>query len=104
MTVQLACPATERLCRSAVTVFSVPDRRSRSRALRKELRLGRLTVTIVGGRTGTLPIAFTNPARRALRAAARRGVVAQAYAVVRDDAGNVGTASTAARLRLARRR
>jgi hypothetical protein len=94
--VSITCPATETLCRGTLTTFSQADRRSKVRQLRHERKLGSATFVIAGGRTALIT---TRLSRRTLALLRRAGVVRiRSYAVVRDSAGNVGTASAGARL------
>jgi hypothetical protein len=98
--VSITCPVTETLCRGTLTTFSQADRRSKVRQLRHERRLGQATFVIAGGRTATITTRLSKRTLKLLRRAGRVGV--RSYAVVRDSAGNVGTASAAARLRRVR--
>jgi hypothetical protein len=98
--VSITCPVTEVLCRGTLTTFSKADRHSRVRQLRRERRLGQATFVIAGGRTATIT---TRLSKRTLKLLRRAGKVSvRSYAVVRDSAGNVGTASAGARLRRVR--
>jgi hypothetical protein len=98
--VSIKCPVTEVLCRGTLTTFSKADRHSRVRQLRRERRLGQATFVIAGGRTATIT---TRLSKRTLKLLRRAGKVSvRSYAVVRDSAGNVGTASAGARLRRVR--
>ena len=98
--VSITCPVTETLCRGTLTTFSQANRRSKVRQLRHERRLGQATFVIAGGRTATITTRLSKKTLRLLRRAGKVGV--RSYAVVRDSAGNVGTASAAARLRRVR--
>jgi hypothetical protein len=87
--VSVTCPKTELLCRGTLTTFS--------KAQRHERRLGKATFVIAGGRTAVIT---TRISKRSLRLLRRAGKVSvRSYAVVRDAAGNVGTASAGALLR-----
>jgi hypothetical protein len=81
--VSVTCPRTEVLCRGTLTSFAT--------ARRRERRLGKATFAIAGGRTAVI----TTPIpRKTLRILGRAGKVrVRSYAVVRDAAGTVGTAS-----------
>jgi hypothetical protein len=94
--VTIGCPATETLCRGTLTTFSKPIRHSKVRRLRRERRLGRTTFVIRGGKTASITTRLSKRTRALLRRAGRVSV--RSYAVVRDGAGNIGTASAAARL------
>jgi len=94
--VSITCPATETLCRGTLTTFSEADRHSKVRQLRTERKLGSATFVIAGGRTASIT---TRLSSRTLALLRRAGVVrVRSYAVVRDNAGNIGTASAGARL------
>jgi hypothetical protein len=94
--VTIGCPATEILCRGTLTTFSQPNRRSKVRQLRRERKLGSATFVIRGGKTASITTRLSKRTRALLRRAGRVSV--RSYAVVRDGAGNLGTASAAARL------
>jgi Calx-beta domain len=87
--VSVTCPKTELLCRGTLTTFA--------KANRHERRLGKATFVIAGGRTAVITTRISKRTLRLLRRAARVSV--RSYAVVRDAAGNVGTASAGALLR-----
>jgi hypothetical protein len=92
--VSITCPATETLCRGTLTTFSQPDPRSKVRELRVERRLGSTTFVISGGKTASITTRLSSGTRALLRRAGRVSV--RSYAVVRDNAGNIGTANTGA--------
>jgi len=94
--VSITCPATETLCRGTLTTFSEADRHSKVPQLRHERRLGSATFVIAGGRTASITTRLSSRTLALLRRAGRVSV--RSYAVVRDSAGNVGTASAGARL------
>jgi hypothetical protein len=94
--VTIGCPATETLCRGTLTTFSKPIRHSKVRQLRHERKLGSTTFVIRGGKTASITTRLSKRTRALLRRAGRVSV--RSYAVVRDGAGNIGTASAAARL------
>jgi hypothetical protein len=94
--VSIGCPATEILCRGTLTTFSKPIRHSKVRQLRHERKLGSTTFVIRGGKTASITTRLSRRTRALLRRAGRVSV--RSYAVVRDGAGNIGTASAAARL------
>jgi hypothetical protein len=91
LTISLTCPATEANCRTTLTIFSVPIKKSKVKGLRKELRLGSKQVVVPGGTTATITINVSAKNAKLLKQG--KSVKAKAYAVVRDDAGNVATAS-----------
>jgi Calx-beta domain len=93
---RVRCPAAERRCRSTISVFNVPSRRSKVRQLRRERRLGRGRFTIRGGRTRTVSIRVSRANRRLLRRGGR--VRVRAFAVTRDSARNVGNSTKSATL------
>lgn len=94
--VAIGCPAGELLCRGTLTTFAEPTRGTNVRWLRREHRLGSATFVIAGGKQALIT---TRVSRRALGQLRRaRGVQIRSYAVVRDAAGNIGTASAGARL------
>jgi hypothetical protein len=90
--VSITCPATEILCRGTLTTFA-----QRYAKLHSERRLGKAMFVIAGGRTAMITTRISKATLRLLRRAGR--VKVRSYAVVRDAAGNVGTASAGALLR-----
>jgi hypothetical protein len=94
MTIPLTCPATVSTCRTTLTVFTVPARRSKVKSLRKELRLGRRTVTIARGQS--LSVTITLSAKNARLVKQGKRVKVRVYAVVTDADGNAGTSSKSA--------
>ena len=94
--IAISCPATELLCRGTLTTFAEPDRRQHVRWLHSEHRLGSTTFVIAGGKRALITTRISRSALRQLRRA--RGISIRSYAVVRDAAGNIGTASVGARL------
>jgi hypothetical protein len=92
--VSITCPATEILCRGTLTTFSQPDPHSKVRVLRVERTLGSTTFVIAGGKTASITTRLSSGTRALLRRAGRVSV--RSYAVVRDNAGNIGTASAGA--------
>ncbi|HEX2086679.1 MAG TPA: Calx-beta domain-containing protein [Solirubrobacteraceae bacterium] len=102
ITMRVGCPSGERTCAGRLTLFTVPDRRSRSRTLRRERRIGAKSFRLRGGRSTTVSIAVP---RSILRAAQRAGrLKLQAFAVTQDAAENVDTRTTRATLRYRRTR
>jgi hypothetical protein len=102
ITLRVACPSGERTCTGRMTLFTVPDRRSRVRSLRRERRIGRATFRLRGGRATTL--AVTVPRSLLLAARRARRLKVQAFVVTRDAAGNVDTREVGATLRYRARR
>jgi hypothetical protein len=94
--VAVTCPATEILCRGTLTTFSKANRHSKVRRLRRERKLGSATFVIAGGRTAIITTRLSSRTLALLRRAGK--VTVRSYAVVRDNAGNIGTASAGARL------
>jgi hypothetical protein len=94
--VAISCPAGELLCRGTLTTFAEPDRHSKISWLHSERKLGSATFVIAGGKQALITTRIGAGALRRLRRARRVSI--RSYAVVRDAAGNIGTASVAARL------
>lgn len=87
------CPATEKSCKATITIFTVAAPRGKVKRLRREVKLGARTITVAGGKKGTLSLAISKATLKLLRQAKRTEV--RAYAVVRDAQGNIGTAQSA---------
>jgi Calx-beta domain len=94
--IAISCPATELLCRGTLTTFVEPNRHSRIRWLHRERKLGSATFVITGGKRAFITTRISRSALKRLRHAGKVSI--RSYAVVRDAAGNIGTASVAARL------
>lgn len=86
--VTVACPASAGRCSGKLTLFSIPNRRSKIRALRLERRLGSLIFALAGGRARTLALTLGRSDRALLRRTGRMRV--RAYALTRDGAGRAG--------------
>ena len=98
---RVACPSAEQSCAGRITLFTVADRRSKARALRRERRVGAKSFRLSGGKRATVSITMS---RRMLRAARRAGRLRlQAFAVTQDAGGNVDTRTRRATLRYGRR-
>ena len=97
LTLRIACPRGERSCTGRVVVYTVPERRSKVRSLRRERRLGAKSFTLRGGRAKTLTITVPPSVLKAARKA--RHLKVQAFAVTHDAAGNVDTRTRGATLR-----
>ena len=101
VTLRVTCPRGERSCTGRVTLFTVADRRSRARSLRRERRLGARSFSLRGGRASNVAITLPASVVRAARRAGRLKV--QAFAVTQDAGGNVDTRTRRGTLRLRRR-
>lgn len=95
--VRITCPSTEVRCTGTVTVFSVAQRRSKIRALRRETRIARGRFTLAGGASRTMTMTTTAAGFKLLRAVKRLKV--RGYGVATDAAGNTGTGTLSATLR-----
>ena len=93
----LSCPATEVRCRATITVFTIPARRGKVRRLRRELKLAARSIMVAGGRRGVVSMRVSAKHLKLLKQAKRTRV--RGYAVIRDAAGNVGTAQAPGVLR-----
>lgn len=97
MKLPLTCPRTETSCKGSLVVYSRANRRAKVRALRKEVKLGSASATVAGGKRKTIAIKLTRRARKLLKTAGH--IDAQAFAVIRDAAGNIANADVRATLR-----
>lgn len=95
--IKVACPATETRCTGTVTIFSVVQRGSKLKALRRETRIARGRFTLAGGASRTMTMTTTSAGLKLLRAAERLKV--RAYGVATDAAGNTGTGTLSGTLR-----
>jgi hypothetical protein len=86
--VTISCPPSAGRCSGRVTIFSVANKRSRVKALRKERKLGRATFSVPGGHAQTLALALGRRDLGLLRRTGRMRV--RAYAITQDDAGRTG--------------
>lgn len=86
--VTIACPASAGRCSGRVTIFSIPNRRSRVKALRRERRLGRARFSLQGGRARTLALRLGRTDAALLKRTGRMRV--RAYAITQDGAGRTG--------------
>ena len=102
ITLRVSCPRGESRCVGRVSLFTVPDRRSKARSLRRELRVGAKSFRLSGGRARTLSITVPAAIARAARRAGRLKV--EAFAVTQDADGNVDTRTKRATLRYGKRR
>ncbi|MEA2217444.1 MAG: large repetitive protein [Solirubrobacteraceae bacterium] len=94
--VTVSCPQGAGRCSGRITLFSVPNRHSKIKALRRERRLGRVTFTLQGGRAQTLSLGLSRTDRALLRRTGRMSV--RAYAVTEDGAGRTGVRSVSGTL------
>jgi hypothetical protein len=101
VTMRVSCPSAEKLCAGRITLFSVADRRSKSRSLRRERRLGGKSFSLRGGAARTVAVTLSSATVRAARRAGRLKL--QAFAVTQDAGGNVDTRTRRATLRYRRR-
>ncbi len=84
----ISCPQDAGRCSGRITLFSVPNKRSKIRALRRERKLGRVKFAVQGGRAQTLALALGRSDRALLRRTGRMRV--RAYATTEDAAGRTG--------------
>jgi hypothetical protein len=89
--VTLSCPKLAGTCSGRITLFSIPSKRSKIKALRKERKLGRITFKVQGGRAQTVSLSLRRSDRRLLQRTGRMRV--RAYAVTQDSAGRTGVRS-----------
>jgi hypothetical protein len=89
--VTLSCPKLAGTCSGRITLFSVPNKRSKIKALRKERKLGRITFKMQGGRAQTVSLGLRRSDRRLLQRTGRMRV--RAYALTQDSAGRTGVRS-----------
>jgi hypothetical protein len=89
--VTISCPRSAGRCSGRVTLFSIPNRRSRVKALRKERKLGRVAFSVAGGAARTLAMALGRTDVALLRRTGRMNV--RAYAITQDSAGRTGVRS-----------
>jgi hypothetical protein len=92
----VSCSQGSGRCSGRITLFSVPNGRSKIKALRRERRLGRVTFGLAGGRSQTLSLALGRTDRALLRRTGRMRV--RAYAVTEDGAGRTGVRSVSGTL------
>ncbi len=89
--VTLSCPASAGRCSGRITLFSVPNARSKIKALRRERKLGRVAFSVAGGRSQTLAMPLGRSDRALLQRTGRMRV--RAYATTQDSAGRTGVRS-----------
>ena len=89
--VTLSCPQATSRCSGRVTIFTIPNRRSKLVALRTQRRLGGRLFVLSGGRSRTLQIPIGRADRALLNRTGRMRV--RAYAVTLDSAGRSGVRS-----------
>ncbi len=93
----VSCPVGAGRCKGSVTVFSVPARRSKVKALRREQQLASKRFDVAQGAKDTVTLRLSSRGRGWLRSA--RAVKITAYAVSRDARGASSTAKVAGTLR-----
>jgi hypothetical protein len=86
--VTISCPKVAGRCSGRITLFSIPNKRSSVKALRRERRLGRLKFALQGGRSQSLALALGRTDLRLLNRTGRMRV--RAYAITQDAAGRAG--------------
>lgn len=94
--VTISCPKLAGSCSGRITLFSIPNKRSKIKALRKERKLGRLTFKLQGGRSQTLALKLGRTDRGLLQRTGRMRV--RAYALTQDSAGRTGVRSVSGTL------
>lgn len=97
----VACQAGEKVCRGTVTVFSRPAPKSKVKALRGEVKIGKTNFVIPGGKEARLTLRLSKRVLGLLLRA--RTVRVTAFVVGRDAAGNIGTTQKPGTLRRPRR-
>ena len=102
VTLRVGCPSGERTCTGRITLFTVPDRRSKARSLRRERRLGAKSFTMRGGAARNVTITIPASIARAARRVGRLKM--QAFAVTQDSGGTVDTRTRRATVRYGKRR
>ncbi len=100
MRVMVTCAVGESVCRGTMTIFSVPSRKSKVKALRREVKLASSLFVLKGGERARLTLRPSKRAAGYIRQA--RTVRARGYAVARDAAGNVATVRTTGTVKAAR--
>ncbi|UTI62597.1 hypothetical protein NBH00_14640 [Paraconexibacter antarcticus] len=91
------CPEAGGACKGTVTVFTVPNRRSKVKALRKEQQLASKRFSITAAGTLTASVRLSKKAKGWLRTA--RTIKVVAYAVASSPQGGVSTAKVKGTLR-----
>jgi hypothetical protein len=84
------CPAGGARCRGSMTLFSVPQRKSRVKQLRNELKLGKASFVVAAGGQRAVSLRIGKKQLAWLRKAG--GVRVRAYVVSHTPAGEVSTA------------
>lgn len=97
LNLRVACPATEKTCRGTVSVFSRPASKSKVKALRREVKIGKTNFVIPGGKEARLTLRLSKRVQGLLRRA--RTMRVTAFVVGRDAAGNIGTTRAPGTLR-----
>lgn len=86
--VTISCPSDAGTCKGQVTIFSRPNRKSRIKALHTERNLGKVAISLGGGKSTTYQIKLGKINRSLIQRAGR--VKVRAFAVVRNGAGVSG--------------
>jgi hypothetical protein len=92
----LSCPVSAGRCSGRITLFTIPNARSKIKALRRERRLGRVEFSLPGGRSQTLALSLGRTDRALLQRTGRMRV--RAYAITQDSAGRTGVRSVSGTL------
>ena len=98
--VKVGCPSGGETCDGRLSLYTVPDRRSKVRSLRRERRIGARSYSVAAGASKTVTYRLSAKLYRDARRAKRLRV--RAYAVTLDDAGNADIRNTSATLRIRR--
>jgi hypothetical protein len=94
--VTISCPRGAGRCSGQITIFTIPNRHSKIKTLRRERKLGRLTFAVAGGQAQTLALKLGRRDNSLLRRTGRLRV--RAYALTRDAAGRAGVRSVSGTL------
>jgi hypothetical protein len=89
--VTLSCPSQAGRCSGQVTIFSIPNARSKIKALRRERRLGAVKFSLAGGSARTLTRRLGRSDLALLRRTGRMRV--RAYVLTQDSSGHAGVRS-----------
>ena len=89
--VTLSCPSQAGRCNGRVTIFSIPNLRSKIKALRRERRLGAVSFSLAGGSARTLQRRLGRSDLALLRRTGRMRV--RAYVLTQDSSGRAGVRS-----------
>jgi hypothetical protein len=95
----LTCPTAARTCRGTVSVFTVPTRNAKIRALRGEMKVGTIQFIAQGGQRRTFTMKVPPRILALLRQAG--SIRVRAYVVARDSRGRIMTTQVLGTLRRA---